>query len=373
MNPAFVRAAFVSFVAIGGTAGVYGPAVPELSQRLGVGVAAAGLAVPAHNLGALLGILWWGRGQGRVPAGRLLVVGTVALVVGGLGVAAAGWLPLLLACVAVAGVGFGLVDVGVNTVLQREPGRVGRFNALHATFGLGAVLLPVVVGRLGLAAAMGVVVLLSALSAPGLRTAAEVDRPPPGRGADRPTRGLVLLLSVSMGVEVGAPAWAPTHLVGTGLTPAGAANVVAGLFLAYTATRYLVAPFVGRFDPRSVVRASLVASVVVALLAGVEGFAPYAWVLVGVTIAPVFPTALAWLGTVSDDPRGTTRVMVGASVGAVVAPAAIGGLVAVLGTGVVPVAIAVVALVAGVVAHLLPPARGGSREPAGAGAVGTLR
>ena len=58
------RVSTVGVLALGTAAGLllslYGPALPELRSRYGIGEGASALVLSAHFLGAMTGIAWWG-------------------------------------------------------------------------------------------------------------------------------------------------------------------------------------------------------------------------------------------------------------------------------------------------------------------------
>lgn len=368
-------AAFLAMALIAQTTAL-GPAAPGVAGVLGLSAAAAGMLVPVHNAGSLVGILWWGRAQGRVPSSRILVVGVALLLAGALlvavnpGAAASRALPEgalvavgprtgafvgLVVAALLLGLGFGLLTAGVNTVMAARGEGAGVLNAMHGTYGGAAILFPLVVGFRDLRTVYVIVAVGCLLLFAPIRRAQPLRRPPAdGGAADRRSRPWVVMLTVAMGVEVGAAAWAATHLVGAGRAEDTASATVAGFFAAFTAARFLLAPIAGRTDPSRIVRGGLVLAAVAAIAATITPFAVVAWVLVGVGIGPVFPTTLAWLLGAHEDDRATTRLMVGGAIGGTLLPAAIGGVVAVVGTGAVPVAVAAIALAAWALARRLP-------------------
>lgn len=352
-----------------------GPAGPAVAGRLGISLATAGMLVPIHSVGALIGILWWGRAQGRVPSSRLLAAGTLLLLAGAVLAAVnpggsgppqpdaivfvdlsrPGAFAVLALGVVLLGLGFGLLGAGVNTVLTASGVGPGLLNLLHGTYGLASIGFPLLVGLADMRAvyllvAVGCVALLVPMrAAPPLR------RPPADGGvAAARSRPWVVMLAVAMGVEIGSAGWAAPHLVGLGRTPAEASTAVAGFFAAFAAVRFLLAPFVHRRDPAQVVRGGLLLAAVAAVAAWVGPWPTAAWLLVGIGIGPVFPTTLAWLTGAHTDDRAATRLMVGGAVGGTLLPAGIGGLVALLGTGAIPAAIAVIAVAAWALARRLP-------------------
>lgn len=368
-------AAFLTMALIAEAAAL-GPAVPGVATTLGLSLATAGMLAPLHNAGALLGILWWGRSQGRVPAGRVLAVGATLLLAGALLVIAnpgagevevaataslvapdARWAPFIALVVAVLllGLGFGLLDAGINTVVAADGIGVGTLNALHGTYGLAAIGFPLLVGLADLRAVYVVVAVGCLLLLAPVRQATPLRRPPrDGGAAHARSRPWVMMITVAMGVEIGAAAWAAAHLVGEGRADDTASAAVAAYFAAFTATRFVLAPLASRTDPSRVVRGGLLLAAAAALAAWIGPWPVAAWVVVGIGIGPVFPTTLAWLVASHEDDRAATRLMVGGAVGGTLLPAAIGGAVALVGTGAIPVAIALIAVAAWSLARPLP-------------------
>ena len=368
-------AAFLAMGLIAQTTAL-GPAAPGVAGVLGLSAATAGMLVPVHNAGSLLGILWWGRAQGRVPSARVLVLGVGLLLTGAVlvvlnpGAAASeveangvlvasdprvGAFAGLVGAALLLGLGFGLLTAGVNTVVTARGVGAGVLNAMHGTYGGAAILFPLVVGFRDLRTVYVIVALGCLVLFAPIRRAQPLRRPPAdGGAANRRSRPWVVMLTVAMGVEVGTGAWAATHLVGAGRAEDTASAAVAGFFAAFTAARFLLAPIAGRTDPARIVRGGLVLAAVAALAATITPLSVVAWVLVGIGIGPVFPTTLAWLLGSHQDDRATTRLMVGGAIGGTLLPAAIGGVVAVVGTGAVPVAVAAIALAAWALARRLP-------------------
>lgn len=383
MRPALLVAAFLTMVLIAETAAL-GPAVPGVSRQLGMSLATAGMLAPIHGAGALAGILWWGRAQGRVPSARLLAVGTLLLLAGALGVVAnpgaagsaepgataaltavtarPGMFALLAVAVLALGLGFGLLDAGINTVVAARGMGPGLLNALHGTYGLAAIGYPLLVGLADLRLAYVVVAVGCVVLLAPVRVAPRLRRPPKDGGAAAArSRPWVVMITIAMGVEIGTAAWAAAHLVGLGRPDETASAAVAGYFAAFTATRFVLAPLASRIDPARVVRGGLLIAAVAASAALVTPWPVLAWVLVGIGVGPVFPTTLSWLVRSHTDDRAATRLMVGGAVGGTLLPAAIGGLVAVAGTGAIPAAIAAIALGAWGLARRMPglqPVRG---------------
>lgn len=390
----------------------YGAAVPSVSESSGVGVATVGQLTAVHGTGAFVGLMLWIVVSRRFHTRRVVRGSVSMLLVGAVLIAVnpvtarvptgTGAFVALAATVAMVGVAFGVTMVATNTYLANRGGSARLLNSANGMYGVGAVVLPLVVGAADLRTAVLVTAGLAAVTLPLLRgvpdlsdelrasaerTAAVRDeRRRARRAGDRArtsgglgraawhgngTRPWVWVFSVAIGAEIGTAAWAATHLVSLGVTEARAATAVAGFFAAFTVARFGMGLVGDRWSRRSVVVGSNLLAAVAAVAATVVPVPSLAWVVVGFGVGPVFGTTLAWLTAVTGDPDGTRRMNVGGAFGGVLLPGLVGVLVAGFGAGAIPWAIAVFALVAAGLAAVLPTVD--DQRPADAGAVATLR
>jgi len=111
--------------------------------------------------------------------------------------------------------------------------------------------------------------------------------------------------------------------------------------------------------PPGLIVISGTATASVALLVALNGqAAPIAYVVTGLAIAPVFPTALVWLAKLRPvDSRATSWMFPATMVGGGVIPPAIGVAIAWLGIGWAPAVLSTVAVVS-LAAFLLAASRG---------------
>jgi MFS family permease len=136
--------------AVGLLLSLYGPAIPELRTAYGLGGGGAALVLSAHFAGAMTGIGWWGLERRLAPRTWLLVA-TVLLAAGAVGVALAPAWPVVLAAAFGLGVGFGVVVVEINVLFAEGFGEraAAMLNLLGASFGAGAVLGPLAIAATG--------------------------------------------------------------------------------------------------------------------------------------------------------------------------------------------------------------------------------
>ena len=90
--------------------------------------------------------------------------------------------------------------------------------------------------------------------------------------------------------------------------------------------------------------AALVAAIVL-LIALIPSAAPFAYIVAGLAIAPIFPTGIVWLAKLRPgDARATSWLFPAAMVGGAVIPGGIGAVVARFGIGWAPAVLAIVAV-----------------------------
>lgn len=389
----------------------YGAAVPGVSDSSGIGVATVGQLTAVHGVGAFIGLMVWVVVSRRYPTRRVARVSLATLLLGALLVAAnpiaartptgTGAFVALAATVALIGVAFGVLIVATNTYLANRGGSARLLNSANGMYGVGAVVLPLVVGAADLRAAALVTAGLAAITLPALRAVPDLSgelrasaERTAARSAERRARrragegGLdrssresaravwhgngsrpwVWVFSVAIGAEIGTAAWAATHLVSLGVDEGRAATAVAGFFAAFTLARFVMGWIGDRWSRRSVVVGSNVIAACGAFAAAVVPVPSLAWVAVGIGVGPVFGTTLAWMTAVTGDPDGTRRMNVGGAFGGVLLPGLVGVLVGAFGAGAIPWAIGGFALVAAGLAARLPTVDDQRPGPPGAAA-----
>ena len=136
--------AYVAFVSLGLPAGLLGVAWPTLRSEFSLPLDAIGLMFISNTVGYLLSSLFIARLIGRFGIGQLLIFSSLATAVSLLGTPLApAWLLIILLS-AIGGFGSGVMDAGLNTYLAAEYNE-GQMQWLHASFGVGATLSPLIV------------------------------------------------------------------------------------------------------------------------------------------------------------------------------------------------------------------------------------
>lgn len=138
-----VRIAFLSFIALGLRAGLLGVSWPSIRDTFSLSLDAVGVYLIAAMLGYLLTTSISGWVSVRIGLGRYLFLGCAIAGLGFLGqaLAPAWWILVCLSFIASAGVA--VIDSGLNTYFALNQS-AGEMNWLHACFGLGGTLSPII-------------------------------------------------------------------------------------------------------------------------------------------------------------------------------------------------------------------------------------
>ncbi len=341
LSPLATATGLLSFVLVGASQAMYGPALPGFTQAFHLPPGAAGLLVSVHSAGAILGVL------SAVPLARLAVarwrvgvsfalLGLGALLIGtGLswGLTLLGGLVIGMAFGALVGSINGLYAVGYG---RRSPAMV---NLLNAVFGVGAILSPLLflldfdqqsTPFFILAGFAAVLVPLGLLMD---------DRLPVVKVADgRPRRkrtvllAFMALLGLGVAVEASTIGYAATYLIATGVSANTATTATSLFFLMFTLGRLVIIPISLRIRSVQIVFGSLLLTAVLLLAANVVSIAPVIVVLLGAPIAVYFPNCFNWanerLGAGGGD---TPFMMSGSLLGGTVGPIIVAQIVPLVG------------------------------------------
>jgi MFS transporter, FHS family, glucose/mannose:H+ symporter len=342
-TPMATAASCVGFVLIGALQALYGPAIPALRQDFGLSPSTAGLALSAHFVGGVAGVLLFDRLYGRIGNRRILAASYLLMATGAAGFALAPNWPTALTAALLAGLGFGGIDYGLNQLFAVGFGHrsAAMLNILNAHFGIGAILGPALIGAAGadhypaifLAFAVANLPLLLCLK--GVREKAPNPTETPATTTTPLTRSLTSILTVfvalyvlHVGIEAGVGGWEPTHLETVGYGAGIAATATSVYWLMMTVGRFLVAPLALRFSAPAIITVSCAGMTACLLLAAVPDLAPYAYAGVGLFIAPIFPTGLPWLHRAAPGAARAGALVIAASmIGGVAAGPSLGKVI----------------------------------------------
>ena len=347
---ALLAASVFALTALGALQALWGPAFPALMDRYGVGIDTVGTTVMLHFIGGLTSTLAAPWLLPRFGYRRILVIAGIVAASGMTLAALAPTWSLLLTAALMGGLGFGLTNTGLNILVTRTFTRNAApyLNLLSALFGVGAILGPIVVAAvtaagvslwhpfLGLAG-LAALATLFALATPNPRILTA------NAGARTPwllALGFAAIYLVYVGTESSVAAWETVHL--KPFVGAGRAAALTSLFwIMLTLGRFAIVPIASRFKPRYLVLGASAATLVALAFTHIPSIAPFAYAAAGFVMAPIFPTAMAWISAVF--PKRREQVIPLAlglgAFGPIGATALIGAWAAGAGTQVIPTAL----------------------------------
>ena len=345
-----LSAGTILFLLLGVLQTIYGPALTAFSHRFDMGVEAVSLLVSAHFFGAFGATLLTTVILKRLHYRGTLLSAAALIAAGALIIASSPVWILTVLGVAVTGFGVGLINSGMTVYLSAifAPNHGPVLNLLNSLFGIGAVAAPLIVSALGdeisLPFYVGALVAFAGLFI--LMRLPTTDRPvqhanPWAIGAAWPLlAGFGVMYFFYVATEAGVTTWEISHL--TPIVGAQQAALYTSLYWgAITIGRFIGTGLSLKYSSKAILLGATVGTTASLGLAHIPSFAPYAYVLVGLFIAPIFANGLAWLAQLR--PKQADQLiplaMAAASLGPVATTPLIAAVVANAGVTVIPTAI----------------------------------
>jgi fucose permease len=329
-----VVAYLATFLVVGFSLSILGPALTELRARTGSDIADIGILFVGQSFGYIAGSLFGGRlydrFDGHRVAGGSLVVMAIGLAV----------LPQfdhrigLFVAVAVLGTGAATLDIGINTLLlwQLESASGRAMNMLHLCFGIGALSAPLLVHASLDLSVQGAAVLCLALAV-WLAAVPAPSAPPAREEQTVHSRPMLAVLStfflLYVGLEVGFAGWVQTYGEEIRFSELAATWLTTTFWIGFTVGRLLASALGHRVRPKVLLIASCSLTIVAALvlIAG-DGRSAPVWAgaaLMGLATAPQFPVMLTYLERrIRVTGTATAWFVGGAGVGGLIFPWLIG-------------------------------------------------
>ncbi len=340
--------AYIAFVALGMPVSLMGVAWPTLRAEFGLPLDAIGLFFISSTVGYLISSSTIARLISRFGIGRLLIVSCLLSAAAFIGYTVAPAWSIIIALGALGGFGAGVMDAGLNTYLAAEYNE-GQMQWLHASFGIGATLSPLLMTA-GLTlfaswrtAFIFVGILMAILTIIFSFTLPAWKRPrQPSAESKYTERGLmdyrtsiwqtllrlvtwlgILMFLLYTGAEYTFGNWTYTLLTeGRGVSPQLAGLWAAGYWGTFTAGRVIAGIIAHRVRLNALLLGGMALSVVGALLfwwnplqlVGVVGI-----FITGFAMAPIFP------GLVSSTSRRVGAHHAANTIGIQLSAAALGG------------------------------------------------
>jgi fucose permease len=337
-----VGLAFFAFVLIGANDGALGVLIPSVRMHYGVDKATIGLLFLFQTTGYLIAAFNSGLLVEKLGNRCFLMVGVTCFI---LGVGTLSFMPpyvVVLISMLPLGFGIAIIDAGLNTYIASMPRNVALLNYLHAFYGTGALLGPVIASAL-LAIrwgwnsvylvwiGMGLVLLV------GIQL---IFKNPPSEDVIKPKSNVfmaplriytvwiaALFLLIYAGAEVSVGSWSYSFLTEERHAPILLAGwMVSGYWLGLTLGRLALAKVALWIGSERLVQACLVGTVAGMILVWfipVYAVSAVGLGLIGFSFGPVYPTTIALISN-----KVSSRILPGAigllaslgSVGAAVLP-----------------------------------------------------
>ena len=336
---------YVTFITLGATMALSGPALPWLAQHTNSRLDQISAIFIAGSLGYMVGSRLGGQAYDRFQGHRIQAIALLLISLSAALVPVLHSLWFLVAILFMLGIFQGSVDVGGNTLLTWIHGKkVGPFmNGLHFFFGVGSFVAPLIFARVVLAAGeiswaywifslvtLPVAVWFWFLPSPAIRKRAHV------AANGRSINGLFLLFVFffvfTVGVELGFGNWIYTYSFRLHLaSETGAAYLTSGFWGAFSIGRLLGVVTSSRLRPPVILLIDLVGCLLafaILLLWPVSTLALWAGtILMGLSIASVFATGMAFAEQrLSLTGAMIGWILVGVGIGGMVFPWLIGQL-----------------------------------------------
>jgi len=342
----------------GAVAALYGPLVPTIAARFHISLPEAGLVLGVHFFGALVGVPLGWLAMRRARGSAIVSCALLCLTSGALGVALAASWALFLAGAFAIGVGFGGLSISFNTFLARSPlsGRARRLSVANAGYGAGSVVGPllVVLARPHNFRFLFAGVAISAVVLSSL-TRGIIAPPQTAEGrqleldsAHRQRRAILITFVTAyvlyVAAETSASDWIASQLHGEGYAVSIGSLVTGGFWLGLALGRTTGGRLYRRFSSRVLVLGGLGAATVTSAVAYSGLAAPYAYLLIGLALALVYPMGLVWFTLLCPlESDGIALIVFFMAAGGIIGPVLESVMVSLTSVHAVPLVIAAIA------------------------------
>lgn len=331
---------FGAFILIGVNDGVIGVLLPSIIAHYRISTATVGLLFPASSIGYLSAAFNSGYLLERLGRRAFLALGAGAWLAGLLVFATLPPFLTLLPALFAVGFGVAIIDAGLNAYIAGLPRGTTLLNYLHAFYGVGALLGPLLATAmltsvfgwnatyyalaLGVAAALLGFALRFERRASATRAHVEAGAGD-GKGLLRATLRSPLIwlcaifLLIYVGVEVSLGAWSYTLLTVSRHVPALLAGwMVSGYWLGLTLGRFILARIVERVGPRRAIQwltGGVIVGIALVWVASGSALAAAGLWLVGFSLGPIFPSVIAVINSVTSARLRQSAIGFAASLG----------------------------------------------------------
>ena len=318
-----IFAAILAIFVYGMTAAMLGTILPDLSERFQLTPAQNGTIAFAQALGLMIASLGVGPLLDTQGDKIGLVLGLVCIAVALFALPRSGGYRSIVFLMFLLGVGGGIVVTGANALSSAASPehRATALNLVNLFFGLGGLATPFLSANLFKKDSFRLCYAIAGVTLATLIVQVVAPMPAPVGNAGfvladvGPLLGNPLLLMLGfflflyVGCEVGVWNWLPRHLIAQGISESRALNILSlGFALGLLVGRVGVSPILIHVPAIDVMLAASILMAVTTLLmlrTNKPGLAAAFVFLAGVSMAPVFPTTLAIVGTAFPRMTGT--------------------------------------------------------------------
>lgn len=316
----FLALIYLAFISLGLPDSLLGSSWPMMNVEFGVPEGHAGFVSMIVSAGTIVSSMFSHRLIRRFGTGKVTVASVAMTAVALLGFSMSHSFVWLLACALPLGLGAGAVDSGLNEFVA-EHYEAKHMNWLHCFWGVGAMLGPVLLsvltqggyiwrsGYFSISLIQFALVALLLFSLPLWKkrenrtgespSPKETGEVTPGLFASLKIRGApfaMLTFFLYVSIEASITLWGASYLVNAkGILPESAAGWVSLFFLGITGGRMLSGFISIRLSNESLIRMGgilVIAGMVLMLLPLPTPFTLCAFILVGLGLAPIFPSML---------------------------------------------------------------------------------
>lgn len=333
-NAGLLFAGVATFMLMGAGQSLYGPALPVYGRDLSLGPTQTGWIVSAHWIGCAIGVGLMYFHSSRVGPRSVLAM----MALGAAMLAASAGVIATYAGAAVFGMGYGMATVVFNPRILRAFGARGTsmLSLLNATFGIGAIVAPLVFVWLGSRPdlAFGIMALLAVAIWLGSGAASRTAATPSdktGAGTFRPMLAFQLFAVAGIGLEATLIGLGPSALIRAGLAEQTAAQLLSAFFVAFLGIRVILIFTAHLAAPFTLYIGAMIAAAASAFLAAFVSPGIF-FVVMGLSAGLFFPSFyVAASALMGDDPRTPSTIIAAGLVGGIAAPIVLSPLLSALG------------------------------------------
>ncbi len=339
-----ITLAFSAFILVGATDGAIGVVIPSISSHYGVDKAIVSLLFLCSSAGYLVAAFNSGLLVKNLGQRRFLLLGASAIIVGALSVSIMPPFALLTLPFFFVGFGIATLDAGLNTYIAVLPHGAERLNYLHAFYGAGALLGPIIASTfLVIGLTWNYVYSLWVILGLGLffgfalvfKKPDGVPTPQTHGGTEGNTSSMVHVLHLPVawlvasflifyvGTEVSLGTWSYSFLTEQRHQPAlFSAWTVSGYWMGLTLGRAVLAKLVSQLSERVAIQLCVIGVMLSILLTWVIPLGIVSAIglfLTGFCLGPIFPTTIALM------PQLFSKRLLATAIGLVVSLGSLGG------------------------------------------------